>query len=201
MRWACGRWAVVRLTYGSGSCCHTICYIRRPHRCLVHRGWLGDTGRHLQQADSFRCPKWFDSVCLGRTVDTKNEACPAGCGGQPNGPTHLLPTTPACKSRRRRHGAQRKILACTTVAARNFEGARWPMFPADRSRRMAPANVSRWCWQPINLVGARAFMDIKNPLPSAAAKTFPLAASNGAHRLQQVGHAQGSSPSPLPRGR
>jgi hypothetical protein len=47
----------------------------------------------------------------------------------------------------------------------------------------------------------RASMDTKNPISSAAAKTFPPAASNGTHRQQQVAHAQGASPSPLPRGR
>jgi hypothetical protein len=54
---------------------------------------------------------------------------------------------------------------------------------------------------PINLARARLHGHQKPPFPSAAAKTFLPAASNGAHRQQQVGGAQGARPGPLPRGR
>jgi hypothetical protein len=75
----------------------TLCF----PRCM---GPLG----HLQRADPFWCPKRSESVCLDRAADTKMRPVRLG-GGQPNVPMHLLPTLPACKSRRWRHDARAKF--------------------------------------------------------------------------------------------
>jgi hypothetical protein len=99
-----------------------------------------------------RCPKQSESICLGRVVDTKTRHVRLDGGSTQRADAfivHLVgmqvPTVEAQRSVQNsnvRHCCYQK-----------FRGARRPMFPAGRSR--APANVSRRCWRPINLAGAR----------------------------------------------
>jgi hypothetical protein len=94
---------------------------------------------------------------------TLNETCPDGSGGQPNGPTHLLPTSPACTSRRRRHVAHSKILACALLPPEISRGARANVSrrPFPRAHRCFPL-----VWAAYKSDRRSPAMDTKNPLPA-----------------------------------